>query len=190
MRKIGIRKGILLIVSTLLSAVVIVAGFIYFNYSDEIITKNINNYLNDRYDQISADNFDDSINNQTKYYSKKLRTSPVSINSEEGIQAGKKYFEDTEFSSMILTSSTEKLAYNRYEAKVSVLYANKYIEHDNFVNYVFAFSINKQGFNKYLFDNVEIISNTVTYINGGELHMHDGEVVVCDDEDHKHDETH
>lgn len=98
----------------------------------------------------------------------------------------------------MLTSSVEKISRNKYQAKISVLYLNGHIADDNYTDYGFVFTVKKNGFNDYVFDNVELASSITTFTKGGELHLHDGEVVLvnmeehsnCDDPSHNHGEDH
>lgn len=157
-----------------------------FTYSQKSIIKTINSYLYARYDSVFVDNINESLEKQKKYYTNKLIKNPTVINNKESIEISKEYFEKTKLITRPLTILTKKVAYNKYEAKVAVLYTNDIMTYDNLVNYIFLFTINKNIKNIYEFDNVEILSNSVTYIEGREIHIHNGEAVVCDDEKHYH----
>ncbi|NLC19095.1 MAG: hypothetical protein GX757_07710 [Clostridiales bacterium] len=178
------KKPIFIVMSVMLLAIGIVYYILLFQYKENDVIEAINSYLNDRYNNISYKNFDESIAKQAKYYSSKLISYPSWVNSEADIIAAKKYFEETGFVTKILTSSIEKIDRKKYLAKISVLYLNGHIEDDNFVNYRYVFTVSKKGINTYEFDNIELTSNVLTYINGGELHIHDGEAIVCNVDSH------
>jgi hypothetical protein len=177
-------KLIILAASVIITAIFIVSYFIFFQYKEDNVKAVINTYLTDRYNDISFENFDESIAKQTKYYSNKLNSSPSWVNSEADLKAGKKYFQDTGYITKILTSTVEKLDRKKYSADIYVLYINGHSEDDNFVKYRYVFTVNKKGLTNYVFDNIELTSNVITYIKGGELHLHDGEVVICDVNQH------
>lgn len=187
------KKFIILFVCILLTGIITVYLF-FFHYKKENITETIGNYLTDRYDGISYNNFTVSIDKQKLYYTGKLRANPTWVNNNSNIEAGKKYFEETGYNTKLLTSSINKLSRRKYSARVSVLYINGYSEDDSIFDYSFVFTIKKRGIKDYVFDNVELASNLITYINGRELHIHDGEVALIDGEDfsscedHSHDE--
>lgn len=198
MKIIKNKKIIIPFACIFLTGIIITVYLLVFQYKEENITEVINNYLTDRYNGIQADNFNDSIDKQKLYYSSKLHANPTWVNNKRNIEDGRKYFEETRYSSQVLTSSVEKKSRNKYLAKFSVLYLNGIIADENYTDYEFVFTVKKKGFNDYVFDNVELASGITTFTNGGELHLHDGEVVLvngedhsdCDDHSHNHVEDH
>ncbi len=172
------KKRLLFLFFLLVVVFAIVLAVKQFSYSEKNIENLIDQYINVRYDSISIGNIEDSYRKQSEFYSKKLTKNEAWVNKNSNIEEAKKYFQQTRFKTTIISNYLNKISENQYRATIYVLYSNEDIINDNFVKYVFDFKISKNIFGKYLFDKIDTITNEITYIRGGELHLHEGDVFL------------
>lgn len=145
----------------------------------------ISNYLYIRYDEVSEANLEERYELQNSFYSNKLMDDMSWVNMPQNIESAKEYFTKNHYHSNVLSLIIESDSTNKYTAKAFVLYTSFHSELDNLVTYEFEFVVTKEA-SEVVFDGIEVIKNQLEYINGGQLHLHNGEVMICHEESPSH----
>ncbi len=145
----------------------------------------ISEYIQVRYNNVNWENIGYVYELQDNMYSNYFKETESWVNSKANIDSTMEYFNEYKYCSYLIMSSTECKEKNWYTSSVCILYIGESPELDNIVRYVFDIEIIKES-NRLCINDIKLIENKKEYIDGGEIHKHDNEVVICHNDKEGH----